>query len=247
MTGGFLVALAVCVIALLVRVPSILGKDVTAAQRKSKLPHFWALFCLIVAIALTIPEVYTTVDVLMGGQNYANLITRFALFIAFALLGTMTATIFNSALVEWLVTGKPGMWVLGAAMAATVVSHFLGAFSHPSLYDSAAGWVYGFTWQAYLVYVAVCLLSFLLPKTLTPLGDPLVRWTTGILSLSMLLVVAYPALSVATILFDLPATPGAITAAVAILLAIVSGLLGWASKQIARIRRTRERQRSPIR
>lgn len=187
----------ICIVCFFLRwrdVRALVGPD-NAVLRKKKLLACYAFGLLAIAVAFDIPEVYTTLDGALGGQNYAQLIMRACVYLLFLILGIATAGAFNSMLAQWLIAGRPGLIVLGVAMGSTITSHMLGAYQNvntPDPYNSLAGWIYSLTWQLYLAYVSTCLLTALLPIAFRPSQDKLRRVAAGINSVGYFIVVLYP-------------------------------------------------------
>lgn len=179
------IALVACAVSTIVRTP--------AALRGRGLP-LWTCFALMtVSVALSIPDIYGPVDAVLGGINIANVILRTALYVVFCALGIAISKTFDSMHVEWLISGRPGLWVLGLAMGLTFCAFALGGGAGGDLDTSTpAGLIYGMTWRFYLAYVAVCLLVMLLPVAFDARRRDVYRWSASLLSIGFALVCIMP-------------------------------------------------------
>lgn len=178
-------ALGVCFVSTAVRTP--------AAWRGQGLP-VWTCFALMtVAVALSIGPIYDVVDGVLGHAHVANVILRMALFIVFCTLGKALTQAFDSMHVEWLVSGRPGLWALGFSMGLTIAAFILGGGAGGDMNSTTpAGLVYGMTWRFYLAYVAMCLLRMLLPVAFDPRRSDLYRWAAILQAAGFVLVFVMP-------------------------------------------------------
>ena len=99
-----LFTLAICAFSTVVRA--------RGAWRGRGVPLFSCFLLMTFAVTLSIRPVYEVVDNALGGLDIANLLLRTALFVVFYTLGKVIAQAFDSMHIEWLVSGKPGIWVL---------------------------------------------------------------------------------------------------------------------------------------
>ncbi len=179
-------ALAICAFSTVVRA--------RGAWRGKGVPLFSCFLLMTVSVALSIRPVYAIVDEALGGINITNVLLRVALFIVFFTLGKVIAQAFDSMHVEWLVSGRPGIWVLGFAMGITMASFVLGAYAGGGVDPdpTPAGHVYFNTWRFYLAYVSVCLLVMLLPVAFDPRRSDLYRWSAILQSIGFTMVFVVP-------------------------------------------------------
>ncbi|WP_028276938.1 hypothetical protein [Arthrobacter sp. I3] len=105
--------LAICCVATLVRVPSVL--------RGENRSLFWILALMTLAILLSIDAPYLEVDQALGGMNIANLLLRFVIFAVIFFLGLRMARGFSADDALRLITGPIGIAVAAAASAVVVV------------------------------------------------------------------------------------------------------------------------------
>ncbi|WP_202567626.1 hypothetical protein [Agreia sp. COWG] len=140
------------------------------------------------ALFFALPEPYSLVDSLMGGQNYLNLVVRGATFLAFLALGISLAQVYGAGNSMW-VTGRLGISVLILAVAASVVSFMMASHAHSDAgltdYDTLSVRVYAAIGKIYPAYIAA---AFFVPvwKVAGTSGFARrVRWSSGFLGLAL--------------------------------------------------------------
>ncbi|GAA1336543.1 hypothetical protein [Arthrobacter roseus] len=149
------VVLAVVFVGLLMRLkPTIEGRNNSI---------FIALALMFLGIALSIESIYLVVDGTLGGHNYANLVIRFVVFIAFLIFGVKMAKAFSAPWAGWLIVGPVGLVVLGACAVLAIVFFVMSDLPQSSvgLHDygnqELVQW-YGRVGRIYPAYVAACLI-----------------------------------------------------------------------------------------
>ncbi|PDQ34578.1 MAG: hypothetical protein B5766_10320 [Candidatus Lumbricidophila eiseniae] len=161
---------------------------------ESKVALTWVTLLLTCAVLLDVDPVYGAVDAVLGGHNFANLILRGITYALFFLAATVIARAFNSMLALWLVKGVPGRVSLIVTVSVTAGSFVFGGFVFGgciAAYDSFAGWVYALIWQIYLAYLAIALLTCLLPAVMTPGGCVVLRVSAALIAIACLLAISY--------------------------------------------------------
>jgi len=232
--------LAVCAVLAIARVPS--------ALRGENRSLFFIFAFLTVAILLSIPAPYFAVDQALGGFNIANLILRYTIFGTILALGLRVARGFGADDALRLITGKPGIIVLGAASAAVLVvflmmdtagsSAGLAAVAAKDDHHDALVEYYGAAGRLYPAYVTLALLPAML-RTVASRLPLLVRLSAGLLALgsvaitlSLLSPVIPPELGFLRFVFNYSA----------ILCMVVGLALIWLGKTLAK--RARRKQTS---
>lgn len=192
------------------------------------------LILITACVALATPTISGPLDDLLGGAQYANLLLRIVLYVTLMRLGALIAAAFDSMLVDWLVVGKPGYWALGAAIGVTVTAFTLGAYQDGEL-NGVAGLVYRFVWQAYMLYIALCLLVALLPAALRPNHKQSVyRVSAAFFTAGMILLVAYPFTTASALIFQHSFVYVSMVGMAAITLITLGTMTGWISQRMAR-------------
>jgi hypothetical protein len=181
--------LAVCAVLAIARVPS--------ALRGENRSLFFIFAFMTVAILLSIPAPYFAVDQALGGINLANLILRYTIFGTILALGLRVARGFGANDALQLITGKPGIIVLGAASAAVLVvflmmdttgsSAGLAAVAAKDDHHDALVEYYGAAGRLYPAYVTLALLPAML-RTVAGGLPLLVRLSAGLLALGSVAV-----------------------------------------------------------
>lgn len=97
------------------------GWRLPAAVKGRNTSLFWMFVLLTVAVGLSIPAIYLTVDGWLGGVNVANLLIRFSLYAIFFILASKMAAAHRSRRSQWLIRGPVGLAALGLVAAATLV------------------------------------------------------------------------------------------------------------------------------
>jgi hypothetical protein len=181
-----LLAVVLCAVSAAMRAP--------AALKGRSVPLFFCFLLMTVAVTLSIQQIYSAVDAVLGGLNLANVALRMALFSVFLTLGTVIARAFDARSVERLIGGRPGLWAVGLAAGTTVVAFLLGAYGPDGALRALepAGLFYANTWRFYLAYVAACLLVTLVPTALDPRRSSIYRWSAGFQSIGFLVVAVVP-------------------------------------------------------
>ncbi|MHA7277078.1 hypothetical protein ACX80O_11230 [Arthrobacter sp. Hz1] len=171
--------LALCIVFALLRLPD--------AVRGRGRGVFVALVLLVVAVGLSLPQIYLPVDGFLGGINIANPILRLSLFAIVVLLGIRIAAAFRSPRTRWLIIGPVGLAVLGLFVLVTVAlfvisdlpesSTGLFAYSEQSTvrYYAEAG-------RLYPAYVAACLIVPALRGVADPTGRTAHRGASALLA-----------------------------------------------------------------
>ncbi|MDQ0822620.1 hypothetical protein QFZ79_000360 [Arthrobacter sp. V4I6] len=224
--------LAVCAIMAIARAPS--------ALRGENRSLFFIYALMTVAILLSLTGPYVAVDQALGGTNLANLILRFIIFGAILALGLRVARGFGADDALRLITGRPGIAVLGAASVTVLVVFLLmdtegssagmAAVSAKDDHHAALVEYYGAAGRLYPAYVTLALLPAML-RTLASRLPPLVRLSAGFLAvgsvaitLSLLSPIIPPELGYLRFLFNYSA-----------ILSLVLGLaLIWLGKIVAK-------------
>ena len=171
--------LGLCVVCALLRVPD-------AARGRGR-GVFVALVLLVVAVGLSLPQIYLPVDGFLGGINIANLVIRLSLFAILVLLGIRIAAAFRSPRTRWLIVGPVGLAVLGLFVLATVALFVLS-----DLPESSTGLVayreqdtvqyYAEAGRLYPGYVAACLVLPALKGVVGPTGRLAHRGASALLA-----------------------------------------------------------------
>lgn len=180
-------ALIVCLICVALRTP--------AAWRGRSVPLYAAFVLASAMVALGIEPIYAATDSCLGGVNIANLLLRLTSFALFLLLGKIVARVYvGSMSAEWLIAGRPGLWVCGLASGLTLGAFLLGAFSHGSgqLAQNAASVVYTLTWRFYLAYVCASLLSVIVPVVFDISRADSFRWSAILQGIGYTMVFLIP-------------------------------------------------------
>lgn len=157
---------------------------------------FAALALLVVAVGLSLPQIYLPVDRLLGGVNMANLIIRLALYAVLVLLGLRIAAAFRSPRTRWLIVGPIGAGVLAVVVLTTVV-----LFAISDLPESSTGLfaygdqetvrLYAEAGRLYPGYVAACLVLPALKGLVDPAGRPAHRSASALLAVGFGTVVVF--------------------------------------------------------
>ena len=187
-------AFGLCLLFALQRLP--------AAVRGENRGIFYALLLMAAAMGLSIPSLYLSVDAMLGGMNIANVIIRYCVFATLVILGTKIAAAFNAPRAQLLISGTPGLAVLGVAAAAVAALFILSDLpeSSPALrayWDQGTVSAYGEIARVYQAYVAACLTPALFMCAADPRRRADIRISAGLMSLGMCIVVIHTLLSLA--------------------------------------------------
>lgn len=182
------IVLASCVVFALLRLP-----DVFRGRGRSV---FAAMALLVVAVGLSLPQIYLPVDTFLGGVNIANLIIRLSLFAIFVLLGIRIAGAFRSPSTRWLIVGPLGLGVLGVVVAVTVVLFVLSDLPESSTGLFAYGdqdtvRLYTEVGRLYPGYVAACLVLPAVKGLMDPAGRLAYRTASALLAVGFGAVVVF--------------------------------------------------------
>ncbi|MBO1267517.1 hypothetical protein [Arthrobacter cavernae] len=178
--------LAVCLLMAVARIPS--------AIRGENRVLFYLFSLITLDILLSIEGPYLAIDSWLGGFNLTNLLLRFLLYGTFLLLGIKLATGFGSPAGVRAITGGAGLAVL-AIVAALTAWFFLVTDTRGStvgltgLQGSPSLEAYAALGRLYPGYVAVCLMPGIW-RTVAGAGPLLLRGTSGLLLLGLLLLVS---------------------------------------------------------
>jgi hypothetical protein len=206
------------------------GSRVPAFGKGGNQALFWALLLVAVSIGLTIPMIYLAVDGVLGGQNYASLLIRFATNAVFFILGTKMAAAFRSRRGEWLIRGPVGLTALIGFSAAAVIFFVIS-----ELPESSAGlaeyrqldtvrW-YAIAARLYQAYVAICLIPAIFDAVRTA-RERMIRVAAGLFCVSFSIIIT---LAAAQASFQLPPASDLALSYVAVL-SVATGLtLVWLS------------------
>ncbi len=183
--------LASCIVFALLRLP-----DAIRGRGRSV---FAAMVLLVVAVGLSLPQIYLPVDGLLGGVNIANLVIRFSLFAIFVLLGIRIAGAFRSPRTRWLIVGPLGLTVLGAVGLVTIVLFALSDLPESSTGLFAYGdqdtvRLYAEVGRLYPGYVAACLVLPAWKGLLDPAGGLAYRSASALLAVGFSAVVVFAVL-----------------------------------------------------
>lgn len=184
------IVLASCIVFALLRLP-----DAVRGRGRS---IFAAMVLLVVAVGLSLPQIYLPVDALLGGINIANLIIRLSLFAIFVLLGIRIAGAFRSPRTRWLIVGPLGLAVLGAVVAVTVVFFVLSDLPESStgltaFRDQDTVQLYAEAGRLYPGYVAACLVLPAVKGLMDPAGRLAHRTASALLAVGFGTVVVFAA------------------------------------------------------
>ncbi|MBE0008358.1 MULTISPECIES: hypothetical protein [unclassified Arthrobacter] len=182
------IVLASCIIFALLRLP-----DAIRGRGRSV---FAAMVLLVVAVGLSLPQIYLPVDGLLGGMNLANLIIRLSLFAIFVLLGIRIAGAFRSPRTRWLIVGPLGLTVLGVVVAVTVVLFVLSDLPESStglqaFRDQDTVRLYAEAGRLYPGYVAACLVLPAVKGLMDPAGRLAYRSASALLAVGFGAVVVF--------------------------------------------------------
>lgn len=124
---------------------------------------FWAFVTASLAVALSIPAIYLSVDTFLGGNNFANVILRLSLFSVFFLIASKIAAAYKSKTALRLVRGPVGIAVLTICSAGIWVTYFLSDLQGSStglqdFFDQRSVTLYMRFGFLYMAYVAACLI-----------------------------------------------------------------------------------------
>ena len=192
------VAVAVQIMALVLSVGLALLR-LPGALRGRNRGMFACLLLIALAMALSLPEFYDTVDAWLGGRNLANLVLRLTLYAVFVILGVKTAAAFGAPRARKLIIGPIGLAVLALAVGLTVF--FFAASDLPV--SSAGLWKYADqpTVQSYASvgrlypgYVAACVCFPALAAAVNPGLRYLHRAGAGLVGSGLAVVVVFSAL-----------------------------------------------------
>ncbi|MHA7273690.1 hypothetical protein ACX80Z_09680 [Arthrobacter sp. TMT4-20] len=186
------IVLGLCIAFVLLRLPD--------AIRGRGRGIFTALVLLVIAVGLSLPQIYLPCDRFLGGINIANLIIRLSLYAVFVLLGLRIAAAFRSPRTRWLIVGPIGVTVLAVVVLATVV-----LFAMSDLPESSTGLfayggqetvrLYAEAGRLYPGYVAACLVLPALKDLADPAGRPAHRSASALLAVGFGAVVVFAVVS----------------------------------------------------
>lgn len=184
-------ALAVAAVFTLIRLPpAIKGRNPVL---------FWGLAATTVGVALSISSIYFPVDALLGGENRANLILRYATYAVVALIGRSAAAAFRAPFARRMIVGLPGLAVLAATVIATTVLFSMCDMpvSSPGLnayMNQESVWAYAVIGRLYPAYVAACLVIPAVRVAATARRPVLLRIGSALIGLSLAEILIWSAL-----------------------------------------------------
>lgn len=199
---------------------------------------FTALVLMSLAMALSIPFFYLSLDSLLGGVNVANLVIRFSLFAIFLILGLKLAAAFNAPRARRLIGGPVGLCALAAAGVLVVVFFCLSDLPESSTglqayWGQATVDCYGDSSRLYQAYVGGCLAPALFLCAVDNRRRTDIRISAGLMSLGLSAVVVHSVLSVALVGVDIGIWDQVLPYGAVIV--VVLGLsLMWNSRRIAK-------------
>ncbi|MBG6190785.1 hypothetical protein IWX64_001737 [Arthrobacter sp. CAN_A212] len=182
------IVLASCIAFALLRLP-----DAVRGRGRSV---FTAMVLLVVAVGLSLPQIYLPIDGFLGGMNIANLLIRLSLFAIFVLLGIRIAGAFRSPRTRWLIVGPLGLAVLGAVVLVTVVFFLVSDLPESStglaaFRDQDTVRLYAEAGRLYPGYVAACLVLPAWKGMLDPAGRLAYRSASALLAIGFSAVVVF--------------------------------------------------------
>ncbi|MHA7154517.1 hypothetical protein [Arthrobacter sp. TMN-50] len=154
---------------------------------------FVALVLLVVAVGLSLPQIYLPVDGFLGGINIANLIIRLSLFAIVVLLGIRIAAAFRSRRTRSLIVGPVGVAVLGLFVLGTVALFVVSDLPESSTglqayYGQGTVQYYAEAGRLYPGYVAACLILPAVKGVADPTGRLAHRGASALLAIGFLAV-----------------------------------------------------------
>ncbi|WP_144267703.1 hypothetical protein [Leifsonia xyli] len=192
MTALKLVVAAICVAIFVVRLRDLrrLKFNTPPVQRASKRTLTLVSLLFAIAVLLDVDPFVDWLDALLGGIQLPNLILRAVAYTLFFLIALVTARGFGSLLSIWLVKGIPGRVALIVASGLTITAFFFKDHNAPYAKRSQTGSI-ALTWQAYLAYLCIALLTCLLPAALSPGGAPVLRTSAALIGLGCIAAISF--------------------------------------------------------
>lgn len=180
-------ALGLCLIFAAARLPDALrgrGRSV-----------FAVLVLLCVAVALSLPPIYLTVDGLLGGTNLANLLIRLSLYAIVLLLGVRGAAAFGSTRALRLIRGPVGMTALTVTVVATLMLFALSDLPESSTglrayADQASVQWYAHVGRLYPAFIGACLIGSAVARARDSAAPGLHRSAAASLATGFAMVIA---------------------------------------------------------
>lgn len=222
---------------------ALTARRLPSAMKGQNVEIFAAGVALTVAFTLINPAVYAWIGGIVGNGNIHDPVSKIALFIAFAILGSKLAQAAGATRAKIWIVGRPGRRILVLFCAAIVALFFLIRTDHSSpalvdFSDQPATIIYTGVTLLYLVYVTCWVLAPLI-RSAKGHKPPLERISSVFLVLGLLFVLGdIAALGVSTAAHLPFAEPVLITADVAAVSAVVG--LGFARLERRRIQRIKQ-------
>lgn len=197
-----------------------------------------ALLLLSLAMALSIPFFYLSLDSFLGGVNVANLVLRYSLFAVLLILGLKTAAAFDSSYARLLIAGPVGRCVLAASVVLVTVFFCLSDLPESST-ALKAYWhqetvhAYGDSAGFYPVYIGSCLAPALFACAADSRRSNDIRTSAGLMALGLSALVIHSVLSLGVLRLDLGIWDRLLPYGAVIVVALGLALL-WNSQRIAK-------------